>query len=62
MEGTPSSLTLLAVSATFLTIEKLLVLTPEFQLLALFITIASGTVALILNVPKLIKLVRSWIK
>ena len=62
MEGTPSSLTLLAVSATFLTIEKLLVLTPEFQLLALLITILSGTVALILNIPKLFKLVKTWIK
>lgn len=62
MEGTPSSLTLLAVSATFLTIEKLLVLTPEFQLLALFITILSGTVALILNTPKLFKLIKTWIK
>jgi hypothetical protein len=62
MEETPSSLALLAVSATFLTIEKLLVLTPEFQLLALFITILSGVTALILNIPKLITLVKTWIR
>lgn len=62
MEDTPSSLALLAVSATFLTIEKLLVLTPEFQLLALFITILSGVTALILNIPKLITLVKTWIR
>jgi hypothetical protein len=62
MEETPSSLALLAVSATFLTIEKLLVLTPEFQLLALFITILSGITALILNIPKLIILVKTWIR
>jgi hypothetical protein len=62
MEGQPSSLSLFVVSATFLTIEKLLVLTPEFQLLALLITILSGTVALILNIPKLIKLIKSWRK
>jgi hypothetical protein len=62
MEETPSSLALLAVSATFLTIEKLLVLTPEFQLLALLITILSGVTALILNIPKLITLVKTWIR
>jgi len=61
MEGQPNSLSLFVVSATFLTIERLLVLTPKFQLLALFITILSGTVALILNIPKLIKLIKSWI-
>jgi hypothetical protein len=62
MEQTPSSLALLAVSTTFLTLEKLLVLTPEFQLLALFITILSGVIALILNIPKLITLVKTWIR
>jgi hypothetical protein len=62
MEETPSSLALLAVSATFLTIEKLLVLTPEFQLLALLITILSGVTALILNIPKLITLVKTLIR
>ena len=62
MEQPPSSLALLAVSTTFLTLEKLLVLTPEFQLLALFITILSGVIALILNIPKLITLLKTWIK
>jgi hypothetical protein len=62
MEQPPSSLALLAVSTTFLTLEKLLVLTPEFQLLALFITILSGVIALILNIPKLITLVKTWIR
>jgi hypothetical protein len=62
MDHNANSFTLLAVSTTFLMIEKLLILTPELQLLALFITILSGVVALLVNIPRLATIVKLWFK
>jgi len=60
LEPQTDSLYCVIVAFMFYFLQYLLNHTPELQLIAISITIISGSIAIILNLPKLIKLVKSF--
>lgn len=60
LEPQTDSLYCVIVAFMFYFLQYLLNHTPELQLIAISITIVSGSIAIILNLPKLIKLVKSF--
>jgi hypothetical protein len=60
LEPQTDSLYCVIIAFMFYFLQYLLNHTPELQLIAISITIISGSIAIILNLPKLIKLVKSF--
>ena len=60
LEPKTDSLYCVMIAFMFYFLQYLLNHTPELQLIAISITIISGSIAIILNLPKLIKLVKSF--
>jgi len=60
LEPQTNSLYCVIIAFMFYFLQYLLNHTPELQLIAITITIISGSIAIFLNIPKLIKLVKSF--
>jgi len=60
LEPQTDSLYCVIIAFMFYFLQYLLNHTPELQLIAITITIISGSIAIILNLPKLIKLIKSF--
>lgn len=59
LEPQSDSLYCVIIAFMFYFLQYLLNHTPELQLIAISITIISGSIAIILNLPKLIKLIKA---
>jgi len=60
LEPQTNSLYCVIIAFMFYFLQYLLNHTPELQLIAITITIISGSIAIFLNIPKLIKLIKSF--
>ena len=60
IEPNHDSLYCIIIAFLFYFVQYLLSHTPELQLIAIAITIFSGAIAIILNVPKVIKMFKSF--
>jgi len=60
LEPQTNSLYCVIIAFMFYFLQYLLNHTPELQLIAISITIISGSIAIFLNIPKLIKLIKSF--
>lgn len=62
LEPQSDSLYCVIIAFMFYFLQYLLNHTPELQLIAISITIISGSIAILLNVPKLFKLIKTFFK